>query len=58
MDEYYFKLAEEYLYSKLVFEIGRNEKEMKQLITDTIKKKDMNAATMNWCKKRKRCEMI
>lgn len=54
MDEYYFKLAENYLYSELVFEIGRNKKEMKQLITDTVKKNDMNVATVHWCKKKER----
>ena len=37
MDERYFKMAEDYLYSELAFAIGKNKSEMQQLIADTIK---------------------
>lgn len=40
MDEHYFKVAEKYLYSELAYAIGKNESEMCQLITETIKKKE------------------
>lgn len=36
MDERYFKIAEEYLYSELAFAMGKNKSEMQQLIADTI----------------------
>ena len=38
MDERYFKLAEEYLYSELAFALGRNKNEMCKLIQETIHK--------------------
>lgn len=45
MDEHYFKIAEDYLYSELAFAIGKNKSEMKQIIADTVKN-DMNANTL------------
>lgn len=36
MDERYFRMAEDYLYTELAFAIGRNKGEMSQLIADTI----------------------
>lgn len=38
MDERYFHMAEEYLYTELAFAIGRKKGEMCQLIADTIEK--------------------
>ena len=37
MDDRYFKLAEDFLYSELAFAIGKDKKYMCQIISDTIK---------------------
>ncbi len=37
VDEHYFKLAEESLYSELAFAIGRDKSEMKDLIEEKAK---------------------
>ena len=37
MDDRYFKLAEDFLYSELAFAIGKDKKDMRQIISDTIK---------------------
>ena len=37
MDERYFKIAENYLYSELALALGKRKEEMRQLISDTIK---------------------
>lgn len=39
MDDRYFKLAEDYLYSELAHAIGKDKSEMRQLISDTVNKK-------------------
>lgn len=39
MDDRYFKLAEDYLYSELALAIGKDKSEMRQLISDTVNKK-------------------
>ena len=36
MDERYFKIAEDYLYSELALAIGRDKSEMKQVIAETV----------------------
>ena len=41
MDERYFKLAEEYLYSELAFALDRNKNEMCKLIEETIHKNNL-----------------
>ena len=43
MDERYFKLAEEYLYSELAFALGKNKNEMCKFIEETIEKNDTGA---------------
>ena len=42
-DERYFKLAEDTLYSELAFALGKDKKEMKTLIAETIDKRQVNA---------------
>ena len=39
IDERYFKLAEDNLYSELAFAIGRDKSEMRKIIADTIEDK-------------------
>ena len=43
-DERYFKLAEDTLYSELAFALGKDKKEMKTLIAETIEKKQYNTS--------------
>ena len=40
MDERYFKLAEELLYSELAFALGREKTEIRNLIAETVKKEE------------------
>ena len=42
-DERYFKLAEDSLYSELAFALGKEKNEMRQLITDTIENRKLEA---------------
>lgn len=44
MDERYFRLAEEYLYSELALALGKDKREMSRLIEETIKKNGISAA--------------
>lgn len=44
MDDHYFKLAEEYLYSELALAIGRDKSEMRDLIADTVRKQETDGA--------------
>jgi CarD family transcriptional regulator len=40
VDDYYFRLAEDILYAELAFALGKEKKEMQQLIADTIEKNE------------------
>ena len=47
MDDHYFKLAEEYLYSELALAIGRDKSEMRDLIADTVRKQEADGEWMS-----------